>query len=102
MPYATHTRPKVGWFLLWLAFPVATAAAADPAAPGDKVSYYKQVRPILQGQCQGCHQPAKAGGGYVMTSFAKLLAGGDSKAEAVVPGKPDESNLLDLITPEAG
>ena len=46
----------------------------DPNAP---VSYFKKVRPIFQAQCQGCHQPAKAKGGYVMTDFAKLLRGGD-------------------------
>ncbi|HEY4408323.1 MAG TPA: alpha-amylase family glycosyl hydrolase, partial [Acidimicrobiia bacterium] len=37
--------------------------------------YYKQIRPIFQAQCQGCHQPSKAGGGYVMTAFDRLLAG---------------------------
>ena len=31
------------------------------AAPAAKVSYDKQVRPIFQAHCQGCHQPAKAG-----------------------------------------
>ena len=81
-------------------------AAVPPAklAPaGDKVSYYKQVRPIFQAQCQGCHQPAKAGGGYVMTNVARLLSGGDSGApSAVVPNKPDDSHLLDLITPDKG
>ena len=58
-------------------------AAEEPAAT--QVSYYKQIRPIFQANCQGCHQPAKAGGGYVMTSFDRLLAGGESKAAAVVP-----------------
>ena len=39
------------------------ATAARPAAStAAKVSYDKQVRPILQSHCQGCHQPAKAGG----------------------------------------
>ena len=37
-----------------------------------------------------------------MTAFDKLLKGGESGAEAIVPGKPDESNLLDLITPDDG
>jgi WD40 repeat protein len=89
-------RPAVLPFLL-LAGPVA---AADPA-PG-KVSYYKDVRPILQQHCQGCHQPAKAGGGYVMTAHAGLLKAGDSGAEAVVPGKPEKSYLIELVTPKDG
>ncbi len=33
----------------------ATVRAEDPPA----VSYYKDVRPIFQQHCQGCHQPAK-------------------------------------------
>src|SRR5262249_28875245 len=52
--------------------------------------------------CQGCHQPAKAGGGYVMTAFDKLIAAGESKLEAIVPNKPEESHLLEQITPEGG
>ncbi len=88
----------VGSFLLAACLP---ATAAEPAV-NDTVSYYKQVRPIFQAQCQGCHQPAKAGGGFVMTSFDRLFQGGDSKAVAIVPKKPDDSHLLELITPEKG
>src|SRR6516162_5106395 len=74
--------------------PVANA----PGSPA--VSYYKQVRPIFQAHCQGCHQPAKDKGGYVMTAFDKLLAGGESGDAAVVAKKPDESQLVHLITPK--
>ena len=35
-----------------------------------------------------------------MTDFAKLLAGGESDTAAIVPGKPDDSYLLDQITPD--
>jgi mono/diheme cytochrome c family protein len=71
----------------------------DPNAP---VSYWKQIRPIFQASCQGCHQPAKNKGGYLMTDFGHLLAGGDSGEKAIIPGKPTESALVDAITPEAG
>jgi len=50
---------------------------AETAAADKPVSYYEQVRPAFQAKCQGCHQPAKARGGYVMTEVAALLAGGD-------------------------
>lgn len=66
-------------------------------APGGKVSYYKDVRPIFQQQCQGCHQPAKPQGGYVMTSHPDLLKAGDSELPGVVPGKPKESLLVQLL-----
>ena len=67
-----------------------------------KVSYDKQIRPIIQSHCQGCHQPAKAGGGYVMTSFDFMLKGGDSGDRAIVPSQPGESHLLEMIKPENG
>jgi WD40 repeat protein/mono/diheme cytochrome c family protein len=77
-------------------------AVAAVTASGPKVSYDKQIRPIFQAQCQGCHQPAKAGGGYVMTAFDRLLKGGESELPAIVPGKLEESFLVDKITPQDG
>ncbi|MCA9082138.1 MAG: PD40 domain-containing protein, partial [Planctomycetaceae bacterium] len=52
-----------------------------------------------QAHCQGCHQPAKAGGDYIMTNVANLLHAGESGEAAIVPGKPDESYLIAEITP---
>ena len=80
----------------------ALGAEGTKPASNKKVSYYTQVRPIFQAHCQGCHQPAKAGGGYVMTSFDRLLAGGKSKEVAVSPGKPADSHLIEQITPTGG
>ncbi len=74
----------------------------QPAEPGAKVSYFKDVRPLFQEHCQGCHQPAKAQGGYVMTNMESLLKGGESELAAIVPGNPDESYLLEQITPVEG
>jgi WD40 repeat protein len=78
-------------------FAAQLLAAAEPGA-GD-VSYYKQIRPIFQSHCQGCHQPAKRGGEYVMTVFEQLLKGGEGGEPAIVPGQPDKSNLLTQIKP---
>lgn len=90
---------------VWLTAALLPAAAVlhaedgKPAAPGAaKVSFTKDVRPILQAKCQGCHQPARPEGGYVMTDFARMLGAGDSGATAVVPGDPDKSELVRQIT----
>ncbi|HUY93152.1 MAG TPA: c-type cytochrome domain-containing protein [Pirellulales bacterium] len=78
-----------------------SALAADPAADqGAKVSYFKDIRPIFQQRCQGCHQPAKRQGGLAMTSLAEMQKGGDSQEPAFVPGKPDESFLISQLLPE--
>jgi WD40 repeat protein len=81
-----------------LVLPCTSAAAADEG----KVSYYRDVRPILQEHCQGCHQPAKPMGGLVMTSYEAIKKGGESEEPAFLPGKPDESPLLAQITPQDG
>ena len=95
------TRSLLFDIILLVALP-GVALAGDAAKPTDKVSYFTQVRPIFQANCQGCHQPSKAGGGYVMTSFDRLVVGGESKSAAIVPGKPDLSHLIEQITPEDG
>jgi WD40 repeat protein/mono/diheme cytochrome c family protein len=81
-----------------LAFAAACGVFLASVAPAaDKVSYFKDVRPIFQQHCQGCHQPAKAQGGFVMTDHAGLLKSGDGGKAGVVPGKPADSFLLDEI-----
>ena len=75
------------------------AWAQEDEAANKPVSFYKDVRPLFQANCNGCHQPAKAKGKYVMTDFAALLKGGDSEEIAIVPGKPDKSYLMELIVP---
>ena len=77
----------------------ATATAAEANPP--PVSYHRQIRPILQANCQGCHQPAKQEGGYVMTEVALMKSAGDSGSVGIAPGKPDESHLIVQITPDA-
>ena len=81
---------------------VASAADQKPAAPAGPVSYFRDIRPVLQANCQGCHQPAKAMGQFIMTDYAHLLKAGESESLGVVPGNPDESNLLAQITPAGG
>src|ERR1051325_450010 len=81
---------------------------SSPGVAGDsvksllRVGYYRDVRPILQANCQGCHQPAKSKGGYVMTDFKKLLAGGDTEGAAIVPMHSEQSSMLKMTTPQDG
>ncbi len=99
-------RQRVSLFvilpLLFALAPACVHGEEAEAGNGSKVSYYKQIRPIFQANCQGCHQPAKDKGDYIMTSFALLLQGGESGDAAIVPGKPDESYLVAEITPSNG
>jgi WD40 repeat protein len=85
----------VAIFLAW-----SGVARAEEEKPSVKpVSFHKDIRPLFQANCNGCHQPAKVKGKYVMTNFASLLKGGDSGEPAIVPGKPEESYLVEQVTP---
>jgi len=94
----------VGGLLLgWLSPPASALAEEAPAAkPAPTVSYFRDVRPVFQTHCLGCHQPAKPLGEFVMTNFASLVKGGESGEAAIVPGKPETSSLLTQITPADG
>lgn len=79
---------------------LVSRAVAQPAKPAEStgpVSYYKQIRPILQLHCNGCHQPAKAMGGYQTVTHAELLKTGDRGQVGMVPGNPEKSSLYDQI-----
>src|SRR5436190_12814067 len=93
------TRP--GRFALAFAAAALLAAAAAAAEPA-KVSYYKDVRPIFQMHCQGCHQPAKPQGGVVVTGHADLMKKDEMGNAVVVPGKPDASELIVALTQQKG
>ncbi len=80
--------------------PAATPKSASPAEKPKAISYHTAVLPILQANCHGCHQPAKASGKLDLTVFKNLLAAGESDSPAIVPGNPDDSYLLEQITPD--
>jgi WD40 repeat protein len=91
--------------LACLLLPSALYAADKPAdkdALPAEVSFYKDVRPIFQQHCNGCHQPAKPSGGFIMTARAELLKKGESDKPGVVPGQPDASNLVSQVLPHDG
>ncbi len=83
--------------LLFTAGVAAGDAAKKDAAP-EAVSYYRQVRPIFQQHCQGCHQPAKAQGDFVMTSYADLLKAREKEGPGIVAGQPDKSSVVAMLT----
>ncbi len=97
------TRSVLAIALLAIGATAGLAADSKPApAAGGVISYFRDVRPIFQTHCQGCHQPAKPMGDLVMTHFEGMLKGGESGEPAVVPGKPEASNLLAQVTPTDG
>lgn len=72
--------------------PVTVAAVTVLAEP--EVVFTKDIQPILQRSCIDCHGPKKARGRLRLDSREAALAGGKSTVAAIVPGKPDASELL--------
>ena len=95
------TARSLAAFLVGVLFASPCTATDPKPVPQQPISFYKQVRPVLQSKCQGCHQPAKSLGGYVMTDFTRLLAAGESGSKPIVAKKPAESELLRQIKPDA-
>ena len=64
---------------------------------GDEtVSFKEDIAPFLVENCLRCHQGQDPGGGLSLVDFESLLRGGDS-GPAVVPGKPNESLVHQLV-----
>ncbi len=85
--------------LLAVSFSGRSASAQDDETPkpSGPVSFYRQVRPILQRHCSGCHQPAKTGGKLLLTTYAGLKIGGEN-GESFEVGNPEESIVIIYIS----
>ncbi len=73
-----------------------TTSADDKNA--QKVSFEKQVAPILVKNCLACHGERQPKGGYQLYTVELMLKAGDSVTDPITAGKPDDSELLRLIS----
>jgi len=80
---------------LALGFASPRLSAAEPDAEGIKF-FESKVRPLLTERCFGCHGENKQKGALRLDSLQAASEGGESGA-AVVPGKPDDSLLVEAI-----
>jgi hypothetical protein len=76
---------------------IVTSAVSTAA---EKVVFNRDVRPILSDRCFACHGPddAKRESGLRLDRAAEATAELSGGTRAIVPGKPDESELLARIT----
>ncbi|MBI3463986.1 MAG: hypothetical protein HY000_13150 [Planctomycetes bacterium] len=76
----------------------ALAQEAKPA--GQPVSFAKEVAPILVQRCVACHGADKPKGNFSLNTF-DVLSKGVKGEPVIVPGKPEESPLVDVLQPDA-
>jgi len=73
---------------------ILTAVLAAPfTARAEGPDFVDLIQPILEQNCVRCHNEQQSKGGLRMDTHEAILEGGDS-AEALVPGKPEKSELL--------
>ncbi|HEY3128489.1 MAG TPA: PSD1 and planctomycete cytochrome C domain-containing protein [Acidobacteriota bacterium] len=72
-------------------------AAEINARKVPQISFTQQIRPILETKCLECHDPEERKSNFEVTSLAALLRGGKKAGSAIIPGKPDESPLVQYI-----
>lgn len=77
----------------------ANALAQAPAAPDRKAMYEKEIRPLMERSCVGCHGgkdaqgKVRARGGFKADTLAALEKGGKEQGSGITWGKPMESSV---------
>jgi hypothetical protein len=73
------------------------AAAPRFAHAGDEVRFNRDVRPLLADTCFRCHGPGQKKAGLRLDRREEALKATESGAKPIVPGKPDESEVVRRI-----
>ncbi|HTG44618.1 MAG TPA: c-type cytochrome domain-containing protein [Verrucomicrobiae bacterium] len=79
----------------------ALSITLSPARADDKVDFAKSIQPLLEKRCIECHGEKKHKGDLRLDSKEAALKGG-SDAKAIIPGKPEESDMLRRVSLPAG
>lgn len=81
---------------LILSAAVVPVSAAGPQPDTPKVSFTKDLVPIIRAQCSGCHQPSIKQGNLSLTTYDAFMQGG-YRGKVVVPGQPDHSLVVGYL-----
>lgn len=72
------------------------AGKSDSIKP-EALSYANDIKPFFATHCVECHSGPKAKGGFNFDGYAALMKGGN-KGPAIVPGDPDGSWAVRVLT----
>ncbi|MGE0608827.1 MAG: PSD1 and planctomycete cytochrome C domain-containing protein [Pirellulales bacterium] len=81
--------------LAWsVALLMAFTDRASAETPPDEVRFNRDIRPIMSDTCFKCHGPAEQQAGLRLDKREAALAPAESGAIPIVPGKPDDSEII--------
>jgi len=75
-------------------------SSAQDTAQTDTVSFAKDVLPIIQKECLPCHAAENFNRSELSLDSYELLMRGGRHGDAVLPGKADESPLVQKLRPD--
>ena len=100
------TSVLTGIRLLSYILPMTLSAEESPVLPKtipkdvSAFDFERQIAPVLQARCIGCHGEKVQEGGVRLDSRDRILRGGDNP-NIVKAGRSSESRLIDLVTDTA-
>ena len=71
--------------------------ASAPVEAGETLTFEKDVRPIFKAYCLDCHGGGEALKGHLDLRLKRFAERGGDSGPAVVPGRPDESLLVERL-----
>ena len=77
---------------------LAAAFLSGGISAAKPIDYEEQVRPILQQNCYQCHGQETQESGLRLDQRNVMLRGGDLGQRTLVPGKPDQSFLIKVLS----
>ena len=84
-------------------FVISLSLLGAPEEPGqNRIDFFeKKIRPVLAERCYQCHSAEAAGTGMLMGKLQldtrEGVERGGARGPAVVPGRPDQSMLIDAL-----
>ena len=82
--------------------PAAHRPKVDATAPANAataaVNFARDIGPLFERSCAGCHGGEKPRGGFAIVSRESLLKGGASGEPAITPGYSDDSTIIQYVT----
>src|SRR5687768_2454310 len=73
------------------------AVATQVAAPA-RIDFNQHIRPIFNQNCTACHGGVKMAGGISFIYREDATRAGESGRLTIVPGKPEQSELIKRVT----
>jgi hypothetical protein len=89
--------------LLLLGAMATLLASSSAYAQRSQLSYAEDIAPIFRGWCVSCHQPGGEGyeaSGFDLRTYQGLMKG-TKFGPMVLPRRPDESNIVVLLSGKA-